>query len=234
MCAFMLGKKSPAISRNLQTTTPPTKLNMSKTITKSTDPIQLTKAINSLVKTQDTFGKNLEALTTLITDQLGDIELRLSNKQKALDELKEEYDRQLKNRKIEVDQAIKVYGYEEALKILAEKKEIPVDATDYQELKAEVDILKQEMKEAVDSAIKKERERAERELSRELKTQMLENDAKSAEASAQLSQKEKEVEVLEKQIKSLQQDLDKQRELTRSVAESARPVAPIYAPSNQR
>jgi chromosome segregation ATPase len=208
---------------------------MSKTATKSSDPIQLTKAINSLMKTQDTFGKNLDALSTLITDQLGDIELRLANKQKALDELKEEYDRQLKNRKIEVDQAIKVYGYEEALKILADRKEVPVDAADYQELKAEVETLKQEMKEAVDSAVKKERERAERELSRELKTQMLENDAKQAEASAQLSQKQKEVEVLEKQIKSLQSDLEKQRELTRSVAEAARPQAPVYAPPpNQR
>jgi hypothetical protein len=35
---------------------------------------------------------------------------------------------------------------------------------------------------------------------------------------------------LEKQIKSLQSDLEKQRELTRSVAEAARPQAPVYAP----
>ncbi len=199
------------------------------------DSIKLAKSINALIKTQDKFAKDSTALQTLISDGFAEIELRITKKRKEFEELEERFKHELASKKIELDQTLKAHGYDQAVRILSARDEMPVEKDVYDTLKTRVQALEVEMKQAVDDAIKREREKAKKSLVVQLNTKDLKNAADRAQAEAELKQKEKEVTVLEKQIRCLQEDLEKQRKLTEAVANaaaSANRAPAMYTSSN--
>lgn len=185
--------------------------------------IQLTKAVKSLVKSFETHAKSFDSLQNTIKDIDEDLDLRIESKEKKMKELDEEYERNKKGLKIELDQEIKAYGYEKAVSLLADKKEIPVDVKTYELLKAELKELKETLEDQVKTAVNKVRGESKVQLSRELKTKDLEFNAKQAQIEAELKQKDREIDVLQGVIKDLKMDLDKQRDLTGQVAEASKP-----------
>ena len=199
------------------------------------DMLNLTKSVNSLKKTQETFGKSVENMNQLLRDYFEDLELRIATKKRERQDLEEEYARLTKSAKIEIDQDLKAYGYDAAKKILSERKEVPICAEELKKLQEDLRVARSELKAAVDEAVKAANERSSRHLAHELKTRELEYSAKSANTDAALKQKDSEISVLQRTISDLRSEIEKQRALTEAVASASRPqYVPVASGSDRR
>lgn len=155
-----------------------------------------------------------------------DLELKTTAKRKAMVELDEDYESKKKTKRIELDQEIRAYGYQEALKIIKEHKEVAISEADLAKLNKELQEL-QELKQnrATEMAevLRQEKEKYEKEMKTFQTTSDLRHQTEVDTQAATIKQLQNHIQVLEKQTQSLQQDIEKQRELTKNVAESSRP-----------
>uniref|UniRef100_A0A6C0BPI0 Uncharacterized protein n=1 Tax=viral metagenome TaxID=1070528 RepID=A0A6C0BPI0_9ZZZZ len=200
----------------------------SSTAKKSSDSsILLSKKIDALTKAQENFGKAVEGCQSLITETLTDIELQINSKKRERDAIETEFEQKKKDLKISMDQELKAHGYEQARKILLERKEEPVTTVELQDLRSQLTTLKTEHQQALQKLTSELNKQHQMKLHQTQQTQELKHKAAVAELKAQLDQKAGEIRVLERTISDLKADLAEQRALTKSVAEaaSARPMS---------
>jgi hypothetical protein len=190
---------------------------------KDPDGYALTNSIVKISKQMETFPKVVAECKELIEGQLQDIELRTNMKRKAMDALDEEFEQRKKSRRIDLEQDLRAYGYAEALKVIKEHKQTPVPDDELAKLKAELDLLRQDNQQKMDQLLAQERSRYEKDMKTFQITSDLRHETEVAKMEASVKQLQDHIKVLENTIASQKQDIDKQRELTRSVAESARP-----------
>lgn len=183
------------------------------------DLVPLIKAVIGLKKQQEGFGKSVDTLKETLDGYFENLELQIQSKQRERDDIEEETNRQLKSRRIAVDQDVKEHGYKAAQAILTEREEVSISSAELASLHKSIMESNQEMADA----IKQEKKKAEKSVAMQLRNKELEFTAAQAEIQAALKQKDKEIEVLMRTIKDLKSDLEKQRMLTQAVAESSRP-----------
>ncbi len=194
--------------------------------------IAFTKAIQSIVKNQESFDKAVTNLNTLISDTFSELELKVNAKKKELNALEEKYTHDEKNMKLSVDLNVKEYSYNAATKIIEERDEVAVSKEVYENLKKSYEDLKKtkddEIKEAVCSENKRNKEHVE-----VLKqTLELQKQAEVAKVSAQLQSQVKHIEILEQTVDRVAKDLDEQRKLTKDVAMASAKSGQMYLPQN--
>jgi hypothetical protein len=219
----MTSNTTSTSSRSKKTTSPDT-----------SDNLALTKSILGIKKQQDSFEKSVTELKKIIEEQLGDLELKTNAKRKQMDELDEEFELRKKSRKIELDQDLKAYGYSEAIKLIQDKKEVTIALDDLNKLKSELDLHKRDHSQQLADVSKIEREKYERELQIFKTTSDLQHKTEVAKMTSQVQQLQDHIKVLDKQIQSLQQDVEKQRELTRDVANASKPQYYQSVPSGRQ
>jgi hypothetical protein len=207
------------------TTTAPSKkrASSSSSSTPENDSLALTKSIINIKKQQESFEKSVNECKKLIEDHLEDLELKTTAKRKAMVELDEDYESKKKTKRIELDQEIRAYGYQEALKIIKEHKEVAISEADLAKLNKELQELKQNRATEMAEVLRQEKEKYEKEMKTFQTTSDLRHQTEVATQAATIKQLQNHIQVLEKQTQSLQQDIEKQRELTKNVAESSRP-----------
>jgi HAMP domain-containing protein len=199
----------------------------SATTTSRENPkLLLAKAISQLSAKQDAFVKAVETMEELKKDEIIKYDLEIEAKQHELDELEEKFKHQIKNKQIETDQLLAEYSYEGALKILKERQEIPIGSDEYQHMKEELNHLKSDIKNQIESAIAIEKVESKRAISAAISNSDLKHKAETAVLTATVDQQKKEIETLQKAIDKLNDEIAAQRELTKSVAQAAR-AAPI-------
>lgn len=196
--------------------------------------MSLTKAIQSVTKNQDSFSKSVTKLSQLLEETLSDLETKLSQKNKEIEELSLKYQQEEKNRKIEVDQQIKEYGYESVKSLLAERKEISVREDEYKKLMDDFTQLKASKEKEIKDTILHERKKNEQYNENLKKTLELQKQAEVAQVQARLETQTQHIEVLKSTIKDLKSDLDEQRKLTKDVAQASVKQMPMFYPQQQK
>lgn len=165
----------------------------------------------------------MEKCDQLITDFLEDISVTVEHKQQELDKLDKEYKTKETDLKIELEQEFKADARTKAIEILESGGEIPVNKEDYYQLLEDLRALKADQKTAIDEAVKAERQSAAKSAEYTKRTLELTHQVEVAKSEAEVQQLRDHVGVLESQIVSLKEDIEKQRNLTQAVAEASRP-----------
>lgn len=204
---------------------------VAKDVQATSDTLALTKAIVTIQKNQVSFAKSVDDAKHLIEEYLQDLELRASEKRDEMKKLDAMYEEERRSKKIRIDQDLQAYGYAEALKVLAERKEVAISQDELTRLKNELETMKRDKAKEVAELVRVEREKHESALKTFQTTNDLKHAAEIATQTASNKQLQGHIAVLEKQIQSLQDDVNKQRQLTKDVAESARPQY-MTAPGN--
>jgi hypothetical protein len=199
--------------------------------TSSNNPtLALTKALQGVNKSEESFTKSVDKLKELLTDTFSDLETKLEAKQKELDDLKLRYEQEEKNRKIEVDQNIREYSYDAAKRILSARDEVAVRSEDYENLKEDYAELRAKKDQEVKDAVSAERKRNDQHNEAMKRTLELQKQAEVAKVEAQLETQIQHIDVLKSTIENLKSDLNEQRKLTKDVAQAASHRQPaIYA-----
>jgi hypothetical protein len=212
-------KVSPKMTSTASGTTAKAKTSGTKRV--KADPmdhenvaVQLTKSIQNIGKQQDGFKKAVDQFNELFTD----VELRIQAKQKELTNLDEHFLREKKNKEIDLSQSIRQFGYDEAVRILAERKQQAVSMEEFSKLQKDYANLVSGQDRAVAEAVAKEEETSRRNLEHAMHTAKLEYEMKQAKESAENKQLQQQIQILNNQVDSLRGEIEAQRVLTKDVA----------------
>ena len=194
--------------------------------------VGVARAIEKALRDHDMLHKNMEkyvtgyqasaqAITTVFEDTLRQADQEIEDRENRLSELQDDIDYQTRQGKIQVTQNLEEFGMQEVRKVLSQHDMVPILESELDGLRQEIDALKasheQELRKAVADAVAKEKVVN---ASIQAKTKS-ECALQLAETKAQLASKDIIIESLRDRIEKSAQDLEAQRELTRSVAESA-------------
>lgn len=194
----------------------------------ASDSLALTKAIIAIKKQQESFEKAAMDCRKLVDEHFSDLELKTSAKRKAMEELDEQFEQTKRSKKIDLDNVLKEYGYSEAVKTLQARSEVPISSADLAKLKTDLEFYKKDHSQQLAEVAKSEKDKYEKEMKNYQTVSDLKHQTDLAQKESSIKQLKDHIAVLDNQIKSLQQDVDKQRELTKSVSEASRPQ---YYPS---
>jgi hypothetical protein len=184
--------------------------------------LRLAESICNFTKKQEAFLLAYDDLKEYNHAIFKDLDLQIDTKQLELNELSKKYKNQETDLKIECDQMIKKYRYEEAIKILAEKEEEPISSSELEKLRNELNNLKEDFDVNVADLIATEKKLSVKAISIAISNTNLKHAADIAEIKALSKQKENEVTVLYKTIESYKFEIAEQRKLTQSVAEAGK------------
>lgn len=179
----------------------------------------LTKAVQQMNQKQEAFLAGVETFKALSAD----LELRYSSKRKQLDDLDEEFVQKQKTRKFELELALKEEGYQRAVQILAERGETALQTAEWNKLKEEYEVLKRDKAKEVSEVRVAEAQKWVAEKKQLEEMSKLRHEAENAKHVAELDQFKTHIKVLQDQISDLKKDADKQRDLTKALAEANRP-----------
>lgn len=179
---------------------------------------ELTKQIESLASKQDAFTKAVLSLENFKKECISDLDTDIELKKKELEELAKKYENEIIDGKIKIDQTIKKYEYDEAVKILEKHGEVPSFKDDVENYKNTIAQLKIDYELGVKKVMEEEKKQSESALKAVTNNITLKNTAENAELKAKATQLENQVIVLNNTIANLQNELKCQRELTKDVA----------------
>ena len=194
--------------------------------------LQLTKSIQALTKQQTTFEKAVEKCNELIKEISEEFEMKLNAKKSELDALETQYQNTEKLKKVELDLAIKEYGYNKALEFLNDRGEIPVSKSEYEILKEENRILKASKEQEIKDAVSSEKQKNAAYNEQLKKTLELQKRAEIAQKEADLKVQINQIKLLENTIERLESDLEAQRNLTKDVANASAQSRQVFVPSS--
>lgn len=187
------------------------------------DPLALAKAVHTIVQKQDAFNKSVEDCSKLIHDGLSNLEMEATSKRRKIDELNVQYEQTKRTRVIELEQDLQEHGYKKALELLAQRKEIAVSEEKWNQVLTRGDELAETVKTIEQTTLARCQKEHAKALQDQQERLTLKHQAEIADHVANSKQLKNHISVLEKQVGTLQQDIEKQRQLTKDVAESARP-----------
>ena len=184
--------------------------------------LRLAESISNFSKKQGSFLEAYDDLKLYQEDIFKDLDLQIDTKQLELNELSKKYKNMDTDLKIECDQRIKEYRYDEAVRILSEKDEIPIQASELESLRDELDLLKSDFDIRVEDGLASEKKSSAKAMSMAIVNSNLKHAAEIAEIKALSVQKANEVDVLYKSIENLKFEIAEQRKQTQSVAEAGK------------
>lgn len=183
--------------------------------------LELTKAIQEIIKKQAAFSKSVDSIEEVLTRIDDDFEMKLKQKKDELSALEAEYNNTAKLRKLELDLAIKEHGYTQARQILEDRNEVPINMDELEHLREENLSLKREFEDKLTELRKKEEDRSKKSIAMMKNTMELEKKAELALQQARIQTQESEIELLKSTVAGLKEDLEAQRTLTRDVAQAS-------------
>lgn len=191
------------------------------------DTLALVRAIQSIQQHGTQFTDAVKRAEDLIANQFSDLELRIQSKRRALDALDDEFAAKNRAAHVQMDLDIRAYGRAAAVRLLEtlQPPETAIAVADWDRQRGRLAELEKTMEQTIRDNADAQSAKAAAELST-WKTQVeLQHKAVLAEQSARCTQLSDHIKVLEKQIQQLQNDVEKQRQLTKDVADAARPMA---------
>lgn len=207
--------------------------------------VGISRAIEKASRNHEALSKNIEKhitayqtsneyVTKVFEETLLQADQDIEDRETRLAELQDSIDYQVRQGKIQVQQNLDEFGMQEARKLLAHHDMVPILESELDGLRREIASLKsnheEELAKAVRDAIAKEKM-----INASIQTKTKSECAlQLAETKAQLASKDIIIESLRDRIEKSAQDLEAQRELTRSVAQSASQSATnVYTTSSK-
>ncbi len=194
------------------------------------DSLVLTKALNGVLKSQDAFVNATAKWGAQCTEVLENIEMSIKSKKRKLDEVSTEFEQRYRSAEIDLDQQVRSDSYGAACKTLDARGETPIAKEALDTLRADLKNAKAFHVEDMKQTLHAEKQRNAKALVFMERTLKLEMAVQMAGLKANHQRLQDHVGVLESQLANARTDLDKQRELTQSVAESARPAPVVFQP----
>ena len=180
--------------------------------------LELTRAIQRIIKNQGDFMESVKILGDYSSETLYDLTLQIDNKKSEIEILQTEYDNTLINNKIKTKQYYDEYKYEGAIAFISERGEIPIDENKLTELYSSVENIKNEHKDEIEAVISEQSDKYKKILAMTTHSLELKHKADIAELTACVNQQKKEIITLHSAMDKLHNDISAQRELTKDVA----------------
>jgi len=181
----------------------------------------LIKAITRVAKCKEDFNKSVTSWDESYESMCNDLDFMITTKESELEYLAEKYNNELRQRKLEVDLAVKEHGRDEALRILDRLNMTAIDKDELQMLRDNYAQLKQNYTADIKAAIAEEAVRNEKATRALTETHTLQKQAEVATVKAQFDAQASQIDMYKTQIARLTDDLNEQRKLTKDVANSA-------------
>ena len=197
-----------------------------KTEEHTSERLELVRCIGEWTKAKRDFVEASKRFSDFEQDALTVLDQKLEEKRAQLAELELDFQTQKKNSEIAVKQSLAEFKREGAIAILKDTKEVPIDAAQLESMRAAIEAHKAELEQALTTAVAREQADAKKQLSAALHSKDLEHKAAVAKLEAKVEQQEHEITALKEQVLAYSKEVEKQRELTKQVAEAAR-AAPI-------
>ncbi|HEY9818574.1 MAG TPA: hypothetical protein V6D20_22610, partial [Candidatus Obscuribacterales bacterium] len=192
------------------------------TKTAPSDRMALATAVASITKKGDDWVAALETFKQLREGIIQNLETEISTKQREQEEAQSAFEQTKRSRQIEMDQDLSEYGYQQALKILAARQEVPIESAKLAELKEQYATLKAKDDSELKNAVEEERKSSARAFTFEKRALQLQHEKEVAQLTAQNQALLTAVESLKEDVEKAQARLDAAQALTRHVAEAAK------------
>lgn len=180
--------------------------------------VALAKSLNTLVTKQDAFSKAVDSLKEFSRESIEELVREIDAKKEELNEIEKSISVKEKDGKINLEQRLKQYGYEEALKIIQDNGQTVIEDEQYQKTLTENNNLKTNWEQEIQKVRDEERARQKKEIVAVTNNLNLKHEAITAKITAETEQQAKEILSLTKSIESLRAEIAAQRELTKEVA----------------
>lgn len=180
--------------------------------------LELTRAINKIVKTQDDFMSSVKLLSNYTNETLSDLNLQIEARKTQIANLGEEYDNSIKEHDIQIKHYYAEHKYNGAVSFLRERKEEPISSSVLVELRNEIENLRKNREKEINDIIEKEKKSHEKSLRFSQQSLELKHKAEIAELNACVRQQKNDVATLNSTILNLKEEVSAQRELTKDVA----------------
>lgn len=180
--------------------------------------LTLAKNVSAMTAKADAFAKAVEAYKTYNEETINETILEIEQKQKELEDLDKQYKTKEIDEKIRIDQEIKRYGYDAAIKLIQTQGKIAIAEDEYNLLLEDYEKLRSEKDQEIENIKQDEKAKHKKELSAIISNMELKYKAEHASLEASQSQKENEIQLLKQTITNLTSELAHQRELTKEVA----------------
>jgi uncharacterized coiled-coil protein SlyX len=191
-------------------------------MSKKSERLEFVKCLNGFITKQDAFGKSLEILKGFSEDTIKNLDMEIENKKLELEKLDAGYKQRDTDNRISVDQSLKEYKHEQAIKYLEERAEIAVLEVDYNKMTDKLDNIQEEYETKMEKAVSDEKERSQSAIKAIINNSNLAHKADIAEINAKSTQQENEITNLQNMITTLKQEISEQRELTKEVANAGK------------
>jgi hypothetical protein len=188
----------------------------------SNERVEFRKVCQELARTRQSFIDACNWAQEFEESSLENLNLLITEKKAELAELAAHFSNEKKNAEIKLAQEIAEHKYQAVLGILATRSEVAIVKGELDDLRARCANAAQHLETELGKLRDSEKAAAHAQLGAALKARDLEHKASTAELAAKVSQQEREIASLNAQIQNLLVQIEKQRELTKSVADAGR------------
>jgi hypothetical protein len=190
--------------------------------TSKSERLEFAEALNAFKPQIEKLTKMTEILQEFTSDTLTKLDLEIESKKTECNVLQEEYKSKLKNEQIQLDLYLREHEYNGAIEILTKHGEVPIASEELAELRSDLEKSQQSHQTELDVVRKEEQTQSKIALASAIKMKELEHQANTAELNARVKELGNEIVSLKSTIETLRDELSKQRELTKSVAEAGK------------
>lgn len=194
----------------------------SASVASGSERLELAQRLAALQAGKDAFLRGVAALEAYDDETLRALDMRIDEKKTQLAELDVEFANAKKQSEIRATDELAEFKRAAAVRFLEASGEEPIGTAELEQLRADVRTLRETRESAVEAAVTQAKADGERALRAALSSCELKHKAESAELVATAKQQQNAIEALQAQIVALRQECDKQRELTKQVAEAGK------------
>ena len=208
--------------------------------------VLLTKAINNLTSNRESFEESVKAFQTISKEMIEDLDLQIDDRTKQLDESKKtiendlndarikasqqlaehkrniavEFLNDLNDARIKASQQLAEHKRDIAVEFLAESGEVPIDEDELEGLREGHESVQEEHQTELDNLRDELTKKSKEELHSALNSQELRHKAAFAETQAENKMLKTEIQNLHNFIEKLKDEVDAQRKLSATIAQS--------------
>jgi hypothetical protein len=191
------------------------------------DNLALVRCIQNIQQFQVNFTDAIKRAEDLIGRQFSDLELRIQGKRRELDALDETFATKERSLRVQMELDMRAHGRATAVGFLErlQPPETAIVVSEWSAIQSRLAELEKSMADTIRANRDTETAKANAEFANWKMQVELQHKAVLAEQGARCTQLSDHIKVLEKQIQQLHDDVAKQRQLTKDVADAARPMA---------
>ena len=182
--------------------------------------VLLTKAINNLTSNRESFEESVKAFQTISKEMIEDLDLQIDDRTKQLDESKKTIENDLNDARIKASQQLAEHKRDIAVEFLAESGEVPIDEDELEGLREGHESVQEEHQTELDNLRDELTKKSKEELHSALNSQELRHKAAFAETQAENKMLKTEIQNLHNFIEKLKDEVDAQRKLSATIAQS--------------